>query len=153
MKTTNFYSRNGFCSHFHNFNPFGLFTFFKSKWISFFCRNFCWFTLAREKYFFKAFVDVGQIGGKNLVYIVELHVKLRPKQIKIVEMRAKSVSWVKICRFSMNFHYFSSFAQFTLCNCLNCQNQYCSIICIFSKCSGISKMLPPVWAPRVHQVP
>ena len=41
-------------------------------------------------------MDVGQIGGKNSVYIVQLHVKLRQKRIKIVEMRAKSVSWVKI---------------------------------------------------------
>ena len=44
-------------------------------------------------------MDVGQIGGKNLVYIVELHVKLQPKRINIVEMRAKFVSWVKIRRF------------------------------------------------------
>jgi hypothetical protein len=29
---------------------------------------------------------------KLVVYIVKLHVKLRPKRIKIVEMRAKSVS-------------------------------------------------------------
>jgi hypothetical protein len=36
-----------------------------------------------------AFVDVGKIGGKHVVYIIELHVKLRPKRIKIVEMRAK----------------------------------------------------------------
>ena len=48
-------------------------------------------------------MDVGQIGGKNFVYIVELHVKLRPKRIKIVEMRAKSVSWVKIRRFTPIF--------------------------------------------------
>ena len=48
-------------------------------------------------------MDVGQIGGKNLVYIVELHVKLRPKRINIVEMRAKSVSWVKIRRFTPIF--------------------------------------------------
>ena len=46
-------------------------------------------------------MDVSQIGGKNLVYIVELHVKLR---IKIVEMRAKSVSWVKICSFDLSNH-------------------------------------------------
>ena len=57
-------------------------------------------------------MDVGQIGGKNFVYIVELHVKLRPKRIKIVEMRAKSVLFLKIRRFSMNFYYFSIFAHF-----------------------------------------
>jgi hypothetical protein len=49
------------------------------------------FSSTRKKYYFEAFVDVGQISGKNFVYIVELHVKLRPKRIKIVEMRAKSV--------------------------------------------------------------
>jgi hypothetical protein len=36
-------------------------------------------------------VDVGQIGGKKVMYIVVLHVKLEPKGIKIVEMRPKSV--------------------------------------------------------------
>jgi hypothetical protein len=46
---------------------------------------------AKKKNFFLSFVDDGQIGGKNFVYIVELHVKLRPKRIKIVEIRAKSV--------------------------------------------------------------
>jgi hypothetical protein len=40
-------------------------------------------------------VNVGQIGGNNLVYIVELHVKLEPKRTNIVEMRAKSVWRIK----------------------------------------------------------
>jgi hypothetical protein len=46
-------------------------------------------SLTQKKYFFYAFVDVGQIGGRNVVYIVELHVKLQPNRM---EMRAKSVS-------------------------------------------------------------
>jgi hypothetical protein len=41
-----------------------------------------------KKEFFLIICGRGQIGGKNSVYIVELHVKLRPKRIKIVEMRA-----------------------------------------------------------------
>ena len=49
------------------------------------------FSSMRKKKKFLSFVDDGQIGGKNFVYIVELHVKLRPKRIKIVEIRAKSV--------------------------------------------------------------
>jgi hypothetical protein len=35
-------------------------------------------------------VNVGLIGGKCVVYIVELHVKLEPQWIKSVEMRATS---------------------------------------------------------------
>jgi hypothetical protein len=38
---------------------------------------------------FVAFVDVGQIGGTNFVYIVELHVKLESRQIKFMEMTYK----------------------------------------------------------------
>ena len=95
-------------------------TFFASKWISFFVGIFV-----------DSLLRVKSIFSTHLWMLVKLVEKLRPKRIKIVEMRAKSVSRVKIHRFSINFHYFSSFAQFTLCNCLNCQNQYCSIICIF----------------------
>ena len=56
-------------------------------------------------------MGVGQIGGKNLVYIIELHVKLEPQRIDIVEMRVKYVWLVKIRRFTPLFLPFKSMTQ------------------------------------------
>ena len=85
--------------------------------------------------------------------IVLIHVKLELCQIKCVEMRAKTVLQVKLHYFQCNFVRLHVFPKFTCCNCLNCQNQYYSILWIFSKCSGISEIFPPVWALRVHRSP
>ena len=57
-------------------------------------------------------MDVGQIGGNNLVYIVELNVKLETKRTNIVEMRAKSVWLITAvsvgCEIkTFDFHWFS----------------------------------------------
>ena len=56
-------------------------------------------------------MDVGQIGRHFFVYIVELHVKLEPQRINIVEMRAKFVSLVKIRRFTPPFLPFKSMTK------------------------------------------
>ena len=85
-KTTFFYLSNGFCCHFHNLYLLGssfytkyhnihqIFsyfidqrpkmlrknTFYASNWIFIFVRIFFWFTSAPKKYFFLAFLEVGQ---------------------------------------------------------------------------------------------
>jgi hypothetical protein len=90
---------------------------------------------------------------KKSTCIVLFHVKLQLCRKQCVEIRAKHVLQVKLPGFLCNFVRFNVFPKFTHCDCLNFQTQYCLTICIFSKCSGIRKILPPVWAPRVHRSP
>ena len=90
---------------------------------------------------------------KYFTYEVLICVKLELCRIKCVEMRAKTVLQVKLHYFQCNFGRLHVFPKFTCCYRLNCQIQYCSILWIFSKCSGISEIFPPVWALRVHRSP
>jgi hypothetical protein len=55
--------------------------------------------LRSQKYFCKAFLEVGEENTKNVTCIVVLHVKLRHQRIQIVEMREQLVLQVKIIDF------------------------------------------------------
>ena len=81
------------------------------------------FTSRRQKYFFKAFLEVDPKIQKKIMCIVVLHVKLQPQQTKSVEMRAKSAWQVKIIYFSMYFSYFSIFEIFDKVGCTKKQKQ------------------------------
>jgi hypothetical protein len=76
--------------------------FYASNWI-FFLSDF-FYSLRREKGIFSKhlWMLVNKIW-KNVVYIVVLHVKLEPRRIQIVEMRAKFVWQVKFHRFTPIF--------------------------------------------------